>query len=226
MFRPLSFLRTYFFYKIKYRKELSFDISSTICMSSTFEGANRICGHSFYSGNMGYGSYLGDNTKLYANIGRFTSIAPGVECNIGFHPYTYPFATTSPFFYNSIRKKTFATQSIFIDVKKRIEIGNDCWIGQNSFLAGGIVIGDGAVILAGAYVVKDVPPYAIVGGVPAKIIKYRYDEDTIYKLLEIKWWNQPIKWLKKNWLLMSDVNELFLYYRNHEEEFKEKDLSF
>ncbi len=68
-------------------------------------------------------------------------------------------------------------------------IGNDVWIGHGVFIKEGVTVGDGAVIAAGAVVVKDVPPYAIVGGSPAKIIKYRFDEKTISKLLELQWWN-------------------------------------
>lgn len=70
-----------------------------------------------------------------------------------------------------------------------IEIGNDVWIGDNVTIKNGVKIGDGAVIGACALVTKDIPPYAIVGGVPAKIIKYRFEEKIINELLELKWWN-------------------------------------
>lgn len=76
------------------------------------------------------------------------------------------------------------------------------------FFIGGITIGDGAVVMAGAVVTKDVPPYAIVGGVPAKVIKYRYDEDTVRFLLSFKWWNKDIEWLRKHWDLLCDVEKL------------------
>lgn len=89
-----------------------------------------------------------------------------------------------------------------------VTIGNDCWIGQRAILIGGITIGDGAVVMAGAVVTKDVPPYAMVGGVPAKIIKYRYDEETIDFLLKAQWWNRPIEWLKENHALLCDIERL------------------
>ena len=73
-----------------------------------------------------------------------------------------------------------------------IVIKNDVWIGSHVLLLEGITIGDGAIIAAGAVVTKDVPPYSIVGGVPAKIIKKRFDDDTIRQLLELDWWSKPI----------------------------------
>ena len=75
---------------------------------------------------------------------------------------------------------------------KQTTIGNDVWIGQGAFIKGGVTIGDGAIVAAHAVVVKDVPPYAVVGGVPARVIKYRFDEDAIKDLLEIKWWNYDL----------------------------------
>ena len=100
---------------------------------------------------------------------------------------------------------------MFNEMKEVVNIGNDCWIGENVFLVGGINIGDGAVILAGAVVTADVPAYAIVGGIPAKIIKYRYDENTIQLLQKFKWWNKDISWLKENWELLCNIEQLKEY---------------
>ena len=97
-------------------------------------------------------------------------------------------------------------------------IGNDVWIGEGAFLAGGITVGDGAMILARAVVVQDVPPYAIVGGVPAKIISFRYDEDTINCLLGIQWWNLEPTWLKENWKLHCDIDKMKSYFKDHPQE--------
>jgi hypothetical protein len=79
-----------------------------------------------------------------------------------------------------------------LDNERSVNIGNDVWIGSGVFIKGGVTIGDGVIIGAHSVVVKDVPPYAIVGGVPVKIIKYRFDEKTIAKLLELKWWQYDI----------------------------------
>ena len=79
-----------------------------------------------------------------------------------------------------------------------------------------MTISDGAVVLAHAVVSKDIPPYAIVGGVPAKIIGYRYSEEDIQFLLRIKWWDKPLNWLQQNWRLLTNFQELKNYYRNQE----------
>ncbi len=185
-----------------------YNISVTIDPTSTFEGANSIGEKSFFKGRMGYGAYIGANCYIDGNIGRFTSISSDVQCNLGSHPYKYPYVSTSPMFFSLLKQtgETFATKQMFQEIKPPIQIGNDCWVGQRVFIVGGVNIGDGAVILAGAVVVKNVPPYAIVGGVPAKIIGYRYDSETIDVLRQMEWWNMPIVWLKKHYELFSDID--------------------
>lgn len=185
-------------------------------LNSTFEGANRLFPGAHFKGHMGYGSYLGKNCSIEGSIGRFTSIASFVDWNPGSHPYTYPYASTSPMFYSLQISlgKTFAKKQCYEECRGGVIIGNDCWVGQHVFLVGGITINDGAIVLAGAIVTKDVPPYAIVGGVPAKIVGYRYDEATIKWLMEVKWWNNSIDWFDKNWALLNDINKLKEYYGN------------
>ena len=79
-----------------------------------------------------------------------------------------------------------------------IRIGSDVWIGSHVIVMGGVTIGDGAVVAAGSIVTKDVPPFAIVGGVPAKIIKFRFPSETIKRLLEIRWWDLPDEEITKH----------------------------
>lgn len=220
----IKHLASFLYYKFAFFHKVSFTWSSVIGKNSTFEGMNKLHGHLKFTGYLGYGSYVGKNTLIHAHIGRFCSIGPFVRINHGQHPYEYPYATTCPSFFalnprKSQNGSTFATydtfeQYRFYDKEQNIavKIGNDVWIGEGAFIVGGIQISDGAVILAHAVVTKDVPPYAIVGGVPAKVLKYRYSEDIIKWLLNIKWWNNDKEWFKEYWALMSNIDELKRYY--------------
>lgn len=206
--------------KFKYRKLLKFDFSVKIGKGSKFEGMNKLHSLSFFNGNLGLGSYIGGNSNIEGSVGRFTSIAPNVIVNPGIHPLEKPFTSTSPVFY-SVRKQngsTFVNENYFDEIryadkknKFPIIIGNDCWVGQGVFINGGITIGDGAVVLAHSVVSKNIPPYAVVGGVPAKVIKYRFDKETIDFLLKLKWWNKSESWLKDNYKLINDINKLKEY---------------
>lgn len=209
----------YIYLKIKWGNTCKFGLSTNISQKSTFEGMCQIHPHTTFHGYMGKGSYIGPYSSLSAEIGRFSSIGPYVRSNSGTHPYKEPFVTTSPCFFSTDHYKfqcgfTLAQRQLiqemrYYDEEKQIsvKIGSDCWIGEGAFLVGGIEIADGAVILAHAVVTHNVPPYAIVGGVPAKVIGYRYDDETIQFLLKVKWWNRPIQWLKENWELFSDLKK-------------------
>lgn len=200
---------SYWVNKTKFWGKVRFNSTVRIEHASTFEGANTIGGNSYFAGHMGYGTYICNDCSIIGNIGRFCSIAAEVKNSLGIHPLTIPYVTTSPMFF-SLRRQTgttFAQEQLFEELKDPIEIGHDCWIGQRAFIVGGVRIGIGAVVLAGAVVTKDVPPYAIVGGVPAKVLKYRYDEETIEFLLATEWWNKPVDWLKDNYKLFSNIDE-------------------
>jgi len=201
---------------IAFRGRCHFEKGVIVGRGTILEGMNSIGGDTKFRGTLGFGSYVGTHCELAAEIGRFTSIAPGVKCNPGQHPYKTPYASTSPLFFQASHSAgSFVTEDTFpilrLAVPKKgfaVCIGNDCWIGQEAFLVGGITIADGAVVLARAVVTKDVPPYAIVGGVPARIVGYRYDADTIDKLLRIKWWNRDTEWLKMHINLFQNVDKL------------------
>ena len=218
----ICFLRN----KSKYSKVCRFNFSVTIDSSSVIEGMNQIHPKTSFKGRLGYGSYIGRHCSLSADIGKFTSIAPYVRCNPGLHPYTFPYVATAPCFFSlnpwhSQNGSTFAREQLFdefalYDKKSGIavKIGSDCWIGEGAFLVGGIKIGDGAVVLAHAVVTKDIPDYAIVGGVPAKVIRYRYDDETIKFLQRIKWWDNEKEWFEDHWKLLTDIEALKTYYYN------------
>lgn len=141
-------------------------------------------------------SYIGPNSWLcIADVGSFCSFAANVNIGLGNHTLNYK--STSPIF-TEIKNAT-GHSWIHEDKSmpfKRTIIGNDVWIGYGAKVIGGVKIGDGACVGAGALVTKDVPPYAIVGGVPAKIIKYRFSNETIEQLLKERWWNESDVTLK------------------------------
>ncbi|EPR69959.1 CatB-related O-acetyltransferase [Cyclobacterium qasimii] len=145
-------------------------------------------------------SYIGHSSNfLRTNIGKFCSISRNVNCGLPSHP-TH-FISTSPIFFspnNSTGTNWVKGDKLYDDLPSPINIGNDVWIGMNVSITSGINIGDGAVIAAHSVVTKDVPPYSIVGGVPAKILKYRFSSDIINQLQKSEWWNKPDQYLKDN----------------------------
>lgn len=170
-----------------------------------FEGNNVVGKNTVIGGSyIGRNTYIGNETNLSkCQIGRFCSIASCVKVIDNTHPSSV-FVSTSPSFFSILKQngQSFVKENKF-EEHLRIDgysliIGNDVWIGTNAVIKGGITIGDGAIIAMGAVVTKDVPPYAIVGGVPAKVIKYRFNEAQIKKLLELQWWNKTDKWLEQH----------------------------
>lgn len=207
---PFDRIYQYIRLKLRLHGKVRFTRKARIALNSTFEGSNSIEDGSYFSGKMGFGTYICGNCKIEATIGRFTSIGYGTRTICGTHPYQAPFVTTSPVFYSTRRQAmcTFSHEDVFQEILPPPLIGNDCWIGERVSIVGGITVGDGAVILTGAVVTKDVPPYAVVGGVPANVIKYRYDSDTIGLLLGFRWWDKPIEWLRDNRELFCDMAKL------------------
>lgn len=145
-----------------------------------------------------------------AVIGSYCSIGPGVRLGgMGRHPTSM--ISTHPAFYSTLMQagKSFVSDSYF-DERPITKVGSDVWIGAGSIILDGVSIGNGAIVAAGAVVVKDIPDYAVVGGVPARIIKYRFSEAQIRKLNQLKWWEWEDAELIKFSSLMraGDVDKL------------------
>jgi len=134
-------------------------------------------------------TYVAHNSTIYYTaVGKFCSIGPNVFCGWGSHPVNG--LSTAPMFYSSFKQNGITLSEVNkVEEAKPVKIGNDVFIGANVTILNGITIGDGAVIGAGAVVSKDIPDYAIAVGSPIKIIKYRFDEKQIEKLLKIRWWD-------------------------------------
>lgn len=135
--------------------------------------------------NIGSGSYTGTNTIIkQANIGKYSSISWNVSIGGLNHPYNN-ISMYSTYWYKRVFNIDVPDKEQF----KTVQIGNDVWIGSGAIVLCGINIGDGAVIGAGSVVTKDIPPYSIVVGNPARVIKKRFSQEIIDGLLKIKWWD-------------------------------------
>jgi acetyltransferase-like isoleucine patch superfamily enzyme len=150
------------------------------------------------------------NQSIICNtsIGSFCSIGPDCKIGLGMHPTNH--ISTFPAFFSTAKQcQIFFCEKDQYEEYKKINIGNDVWIGANVTIIDGINIGDGAIIAAGAVVTKDVEPYTIVGGVPAHFIKRRFSKENIEVFLNFKWWNKDIEWIKENANLFNNPT-LFL----------------
>lgn len=175
---------------------------------SDFEGNNRIHQGVFLAHSVvGYGTYVGSSCYLpRCKIGKYSCIAPNTNLVIGNHP-TDTFLSIHPCFYSSRKQAgfTYTNENKFeefkyIDTEKKfyVEIGSDVWIGSHTLIVNGIKIGNGAVIACGSIVTKNVEDYAIMGGSPAKVIRYRFDPETINIIKTLRWWDKPEEWIRKN----------------------------
>lgn len=211
MIKKLLFIYFHQFYFKKKVKNLQLGVKTMVFKSCNLSSNVNIGDNGTLSNtSIDSYSYLGGNCKVhYTTIGKFCSIGSDVKIGLSNHP-TKTFVSTSPYFYlpDFNGNKTFVNKQYYNPIKP-ITIGNDVWIGANVIINDGVIIGDGVVIAAGAVVTKDVEPFAIIGGVPAKTIKMRHTTEQINQLLELKWWDKDIKWIVANLKEFRDI-ELML----------------
>ncbi len=210
-----------FFNKKRLKKKFSINYGKNVFIgfSTICEGKNNFAyNSSISSSRIGYGSYLAEGATIRkAKIGKYCSIGPNVNCIFGKHPSS-TFVSTHPAFFTS-RKNigvSYAKTQLFDEFseprdnqgKYSIVIGNDVWIGANVAIMDGVKIGDGAIVAANALVNKDVEPYTIVGGVPAKPIKKRFTDTHIAFLLQLEWWNKPENWIVEHASYFTNIDHL------------------
>lgn len=217
---PLSGLKSFVkrvFLSKKYGVCIGTD--TRISMSTVFEGKSVVNDHCHLDGSfIGMGTYIANNSRFSRTLmGRFCSIGQNVQCGFGLHP-SNTFVSTHPSFF-SLEKQagfTFVERSLFEEHRYvqapglerdrfQVVIGNDVWISNDVRIMDGVTIGDGAIIGLGAIVTKDVEPYSINVGLPARKIGYRFTKDQICFLLRFKWWDKDFDWIKKNAALFVDI---------------------
>ncbi|MEH6387213.1 MULTISPECIES: CatB-related O-acetyltransferase [Pseudomonas] len=200
----------WFLRKRKLKKEIpgfSASVSSFASSDVTFAEHVRLWGGTSVSNaRIGRFTYLAGTKTANITIGSFCSIGPGTRLGgMGDHP-TY-MISTHPVFYSTLKQSgTTFTDVDYFDELKQTHIGHDVWVGANAVVLDGVRVGNGAIIAAGAVVTSDVPAYAIVGGTPAKVIKFRFTDTEIARLEYLKWWNFPTDLLREHADLIRAAN--------------------
>ena len=194
----LKYLLCKFFYEFKFSKQhlsIGYLARFSNCKFGSFNTLNE--SSTLSNVELGDFTFIGRESNISnANVGKFSSIGSEVLVGLGKHP-SRDFVSSHPIFY-SVQKQaqeTFVNRSYFEEFAQ-CKIGNDVWIGSRAIVFDGVTIGDGAIVGAGAVVTRDVPAYAVVGGTPAKILRYRFKSSEIKYLEQIKWWDKDIQWLR------------------------------
>lgn len=201
-------------------------LSARISRTTVLGGRNVIHANADVSGaTLGFGTFIGVRSALPdAHVGKFCSVAHDVEVL----PYLHPssgFVSTHPCFYSLKMQAgfTYVQEQGFVEYagafgddgrRCSVVIGSDVWIGARAILLGGVRVGHGAIIGAGAVVTKDVAPYSVVVGVPARHVRFRFEQSEIDFLLnDLRWWDKGDTWLRKNAGLFKDIHMLSSSYK-------------
>ena len=217
-------LQTILFKAIKSRKiNVKLGFGTFVNSNVAFEGNSKVGRLTIIrDAEIGFGTYVSDNCLLVdVKIGRFCSIGDRVKSIIGIHPVSN-FVSTHPAFYSTSKQAgfTYVKSDLFNEHKRASSnfgslIGNDVWIGSDVKIIQGVKIGDGAVVATGAIVTKDVKPYEIVAGCPAKHIKDRFEKDVIDKLLKIRWWETTPEDMSDLAPKMTDIDRFLEEHTGH-----------
>lgn len=157
-------------------------------------------------------SELGDYTYVeshavvgHATLGKFCSIAPRAFVGLGSHPSSGYVSTHPAFYIHEPAIGLDLADRTYRDSYARTTVGHDVWVGVSALVRDGVVIGTGAVVGAGAVVTRDVEPYTVVAGVPARPIRRRFDDETVDFLLRLAWWDRSADWMREHLPLFHDV---------------------
>lgn len=203
--RGIFFIQILFLFAKTFSEEnhLLFDLNQHMITHNNYQNAKFCKSFGEYSYAAPILAIWGGET--YYTVGKFCSIAGNLVIMLGGNHRvdwisTYPFMAFTHQFPNASNIQGHPA------TKGNVIIGNDVWIGNNVTIMSGVTIGDGAVIGAHSVVAKNIPPYAIAVGNPARVVKYRFDANTIEQLLKLQWWNWPIEKIRKNVHLLCSHN--------------------
>lgn len=193
-----------------------FDKYTWIDPTSRVGPGSNVC-----SSSIGRYSYLSQNCRIpFAKVGSFCSIGSNVECCFGTHPISTN-VSTSPVFHSSHNPLKYhllddprVILHKFVSDNYVCHIGSDVWIGSHVKIFDGVTIGHGAVIGLGSVVTKDIPPYAVVAGIPARVLRYRFSKHEIDQLLQVKWWDLPLHYLKNLAHLFNKPSQFFSHIKS------------